>query len=33
MANFESTMFQGGAAAGADRATEKVVLFRSQISW
>lgn len=33
MANFESTSFDGGAASGADRATEKVVLFRSQLSW
>ncbi|HMJ15446.1 MAG TPA: porin, partial [Polyangiaceae bacterium] len=33
MLNFESTSFRGGAADGADRASEKIVLARSQISW
>jgi phosphate-selective porin OprO and OprP len=33
MANYEATAFEGGAADGGDRRTERVVLIRSQVSW
>jgi phosphate-selective porin OprO and OprP len=33
MANYEATAFDGGAADGGDRLTERAVLIRSQVSW
>ena len=33
MANYEATSFDGGAADGGDRRTERAVLIRSQVSW